>query len=1008
MTKTVVAAAVFAFSLGNASANELSSKGCHAISVPPLNAAEAINALARQTGAKLLFPYDLTQSYRARPVIGCYTIQEAMNIMLKGSGLTSGLSDNGLYLISVEESNHSDRNNSYEGKDKMVGKKKNLLAVMISFLMGTSGAQGVLAQASAEDKAFAETLEEIEVVGIRASIVRALEQKRDAVGVSDSISAEDIGKFPDLNLSESLQRIPGVTLNRNVNGEGQAINVRGLGPQFTRVEVNGMSGTGNGSGGRFGNSEGGRGFNFELLASELFSNATVSKSISASQAEGGLAGTVSLSTPKPLDYEGTKATASVQGNYSETTGDTDPRGAAFFSQNVDGVFGVAASVAYSDTFFKTDTVESGSWRPLGNQAGAPLVANGTRLYNFTEQRDNLGSTVTLQYRPSENWDITLDGIYAQSDSERVANRDDMPIEGGQTGVPGSVVSANGVVTSGDFTGVQQRVGTNYFTTDEEFFQLSLAADWTPNDSWTVSPFIGFSSREAKRVRDLYSFRLADLATNTFDPGTVSYQQNGDYVDFSSDTTNFLSNPEEFLFNVFILRPSTDEDEEFTTKLDFEKVINDQGLTSIEFGVRYADRTKTRVQTQERLQRLSGTGIEVPPSLSSVEQLLDFDVSGSDSSLPSSILAANPDLIRSVFYPGGNAVAGTFIRPLPGFGAQNSWEIEEKTVNVYFQANFEMGPAQFDAGLRLVRTDQTSSGNTVENIFQPTERITPVSIDSHYTEYLPSASLRYELSDNLIVRAAYSTTLTRPNLPDLAPSESIRGISEVDGGTGSRGNPELKPFTANNFDVGVEWYFEDEAILSLNYFYKDISGLIDTTTFIESRVFPRQADGVLVEGDILFTQPENGVSANIEGFELGFQKPLAANFGMLVNFTYADSAADFGGDGDVRSSGLPGLSRTSYNASLYYDDGRFDARVSYAWRENYLAQFSDDFGVPRFVDDFGQLDLSANFRISDNLIAQLQVLNLTNEQSINQSTDRFLPYGVSELDRRALFGIRYSY
>lgn len=850
-------------------------------------------------------------------------------------------------------------------------------------------------------------LEEIVVTGIKASIARGLDQKRRDVGVSDSISAEDIGKFPDLNLSESLQRIPGVTLNRNVNGEGQAINVRGLGPEFTRVEVNGMSGTGNGTGGRFGTSSGGRGFNFELLASELFSNATVSKSISASQAEGGLSGTVSLSTPKPLDYDDVKFSSSLQGNYSEVTGDVDPRGAIFFSKNFDDKFGIAASLAYSDTFFRTDTVESGSWRPLGNQSGAPLVANGTRLYNFREDRENLGGTLTLQFRPTDNLDITLDGIFAQSDSERVANRDDMPIEGGQTGIPGTLGISNGIVNSGSFTGVQQRVGTNYLTTDEDFSQLTLSADWEVSDSWTISPFVGVSSREADRIFDLYSFRLADRATNTFDPGVVSYQQRGDFVDFSSTATDFSSRPEDFLFNVFILRPSVDEDDEFTTKLDFEKTFSDKALTSLQFGLRYADREKNRIQTQERLQRLGDVGIDVPPSLASVAELLPLDVSGANA--PSQILAANPDAIRSVFYPGGAAVGGTFIRPLPGFGAQNSWNIEEKTFNAYVQANYEIGAAQFNLGLRYVSTDQTSSGNTVANIFQPTERITPVSFDNDYSELLPSASLRYELKEDLILRAAYSATLTRADLPALAPSESIRGISEVDGGTGSRGNPDLDPFTADNFDLGLEWYFEDEAILSANLFYKDIDGLIDTRTFTEARLFPRQADGALVTGDILFTEPSNGASAEIKGIEVGFQKPFLDHYGVLLNYTYTDSEADFGTSGvDVRNSGLPGLSGNSYNASVYYDNGKLDARLSYAWRENYLAQFSDDFGVPRFIDDYGQLDLSANYRVSDNLTVQFQALNLTQEQQVNQATAQLLPYGVSELDRRVLFGVRYTY
>jgi iron complex outermembrane receptor protein len=326
-----------------------------------------------------------------------------------------------------------------------------------------------------------------------------------------------------------------------------------------------------------------------------------------------------------------------------------------------------------------------------------------------------------------------------------------------------------------------------------------------------------------------------------------------------------------------------------------------------------------------------------------------------------------------------------------------------------QANFYIDDAiDFNVGLRYVKTNQTSSGNTVANIFAPTELITPISEKSHYSELLPSANLKYELEDDLILRAAYSRTLTRANLPDLAPSESVRGISDVDGGTGSKGNPQLLPFIADNIDLGIEWYFEEEGILSATIFYKDIDGLIDTKTFVDERQFPRQADGVIVTGDILFTQPENGISAAIEGFEFGFQKALPANFGLLFNYTFASSSADFGSADDVRSSGLPGLSRNSYNASVYYDDGKLDARISYAWRERYLAQFSDDFGVPRFVDDFGQLDLSANYSVNEHLQIQMQVLNVTNEQRINQATSQYLPYGVSELDRRVLFGARYSF
>lgn len=877
--------------------------------------------------------------------------------------------------------------------------QKRILATSIAMALSTS----LYAQEeSSKDKA-TEDYEKIVVTGVKGSLSRALMQKRQSVGVVDAISAEDLGKFPDLNISESLQRVPGVTLNRNSNGEGQAINLRGLGPQFTRVEINGMSGTGNGSGGRFGTSSGARGFNFELLAAELFSNVEIAKSPSASQVEGGMAGVVSLETPRPLSYDGFNATVSAQGNYSEFTGDTDPRGSLLLSHNIDDIFGIAFSIALSDTTFRSDTVEAGSWRPgssYGRGDSDALIPNGTRYYNFMESRDTLGSTLTIQYRPKEDLEFTFDAIYANLDSERLANRNDMPIEN-----PGPVLSlneANGVSTDGSFSGVQQRVGTNWIVTDEEFSQFSAKAEWTPDDNWVVTPFIGYSKRQADRQFDLYSFRLAD--ENGFDPGVVSFDVRGDYVDFNSTTTDFTSNPDNFLFNVFILRPSSDEDKEFTTKLDFKRYFDIEGLNSIEFGFRYADREKVKEQYQTRLQR-NVDDLRAVPSLASASMLLPFSVSGS--SAPSQQLAADPELIRNVFYPNGNAVAGTFIRDLYNLAAADNWSVEEKTFNAYVQANFEYEKVQFNVGLRLVDTEQISSGNSVINLFQPTEQILPISFSSDYRKYLPSFNLKYDISEELVMRATYSETLTRPNLPNLAPSESIRGIDEG-GGTGSKGNPGLKPFTSNNFDLGLEWYFDEESLLSANIFYKDIGGLIDTTSFVENRTFPRQSDGVIVEGPITFTSFANGVSAEIKGLELSYQQPVGENFGVILNYTFADSSADFGADGDVRSTGLPGLSRSSYNASIYYDDGSLDAKLSYAWRERYLASFTDDFGVPRFTDDFGQLDFSANYGVNDNLQLQLQILNITNEQVINQSTALYLPYGVNDLDRRVLFGARYSF
>jgi len=243
------------------------------------------------------------------------------------------------------------------------------------------------------NKEAVEDVETITVTGVRGSIVRSLSNKFADSNVSDSISSEDLGKFPDMNLSESLQRIPGVTINRNVNGEGSQINVRGLGPQFTRVEINGMTGPGSGTSGRLGTNGGGRGFSFELLPSELFSSATVTKSSDASQSEGGLAGVVTLETPKPFQHQGMKFSTSLQGSYSDVTEEVDPRAFITVSNNIDDKFGIAVALAHSSSNFRTDGAESGAWRPLSaitqddvvdpnSEVGQALVANGTRLYSF--------------------------------------------------------------------------------------------------------------------------------------------------------------------------------------------------------------------------------------------------------------------------------------------------------------------------------------------------------------------------------------------------------------------------------------------------------------------------------------------------------------------------------------------------------------------------------------------------------------------------------------------------
>ena len=857
------------------------------------------------------------------------------------------------------------------------------------------------------------------VTGIAGSVESALSQKKRATNMVEAITAEDMGKFPDLNLSESLQRVPGITLERNNVGDGSAINLRGLGPQFTVVTVNGMEGVSSGTDSNFGLSNGSRGFNFEILPSELFTNATVNKSSIASLVEGGMAGVVELETARPLDQKGFRFVSSAKGNYSDKSGNWDPRATVMVSNNWDRVFGLSAAITTADTTYRSDTAQGGSYRNFGavntgtradDATRAAIVANGPRYIYYADKRKTLGATTTAQWAPSRDLEFTADALYGKLSSKRNDTRDDAATESGVNAPLSTTVDA-GLITAGQFTGVQQRVGTNYLTTEENLRQFTLQGRWRPNDVWTIRPFLGTAKRQADRTWDLYSFRLAK--NGAFDPGIVSYQVRGDFLDFKTTDTDFSSNPKDFLFNVFVARPSTDTDKERTAKLDFEREVDDSVLTNLKFGVRQSKHDKDTVQSQWRLNRAAGTGITVPPSLGSVYGNADFNVAGGGSSIPSSLLIVNPALIAGTFFPGGTPVAGTARADLIAYGAQNSYAISEDTSNAYLAGTFAAYGATLDAGLRYVRTRQTSSGYTVENTNLATQRITPLSISSTYTKVLPSANLRYELSPKSLVRAAYSQTLTRPDLNQLAPSETVNGIDQS-GGRGSRGNPLLKPYKSNNYDLGAEWYMDKAAMMGLTVFRKDIDGFIDTATFTETRSFPRQADGVIVSGPITFTQPVNGVSAKIHGAEFIIQSRFTflpagwmQNLGGIFNYSYTKSSANFAQQGDVRSAGLPGLSKNSYNASLYYDDGTFEGRASYAWRGKYLAQFADDFGIPRFRNAYGQVDLSASYKLSKRLTFQLDVLNATRQQFVDKSSDPRYPFGVYDLDRRILAGLRYA-
>ncbi|GAC17836.1 TonB-dependent receptor [Paraglaciecola arctica] len=1007
--------------------------------LPVQSLATSLNALSNQTQTLVLFPYDLVENRKGNAVNGQYTLAEAINILLLNTGLVGGISEKEVLMISQKSSSIPTK--KFEEED-IVKNQKSILASVIALLFsGATVSSHVNAQET--DKQI-EDVEKIDVRGVRGSINRALSEKRLNTGIVDSISAEDLGKFPDNNISESLQRIPGVTIERDF-GIGSTINLRGLGPEFTMVQINGVSSTSSGLSGQL-DAEGGREFDFSLLASELFSQVNIYKTTSAKQTEGGLAGVVNLETPRPFTYDANqpKFTSAIQGSYGSLSEDKTPRASMFFSNNFDDVWGLAASVAYSEV----DTVvnESGTWKyaSLGQNIeyratggdvhtapnyGDAMMPDDPRYLRNDINRESLGTTLTLQYNASDDLQFTFDNIYVTSDSLREYNRIDATLEWDIGGEPTSAVLENidgqDYIISAAFPRVRNRVGTQNIDREETFASHVLSADWSVSDSLTIRPLIGYTKRTGEEETYLYSF-YNRIATQVQRAGAgFELYPVGSSAEYYGDQNN----AENFLFNVVFSKDRQNEDAELVAKVDFEQLLDFENLVSIDYGFLASDREKTRnydfwamgdsavqhmnpehyadneaawgdfwgngpAQGQDDL--LAGAGMTLAAVLG---ENRDYSVDGING--PSSLLYADHALMQSTYMQGlhGYDVANNTYKAEDS--AAGSYGITEQTNAAYVQANFETKNADFNIGLRVVKTEIESEGSLLEN-----GGIYPVTYKSSYTEFLPSFNLSYQLYDDVLLRTAYSRTMTRPPLASLSPATSI-DASRLEG---KKGNVNLLPYTSNNIDLGAEWYFAGESLVAAAIFYKKIDALVENTVSTEVVTYRQQISNEQVTGPIEFTQPENGTDAAVKGLELSFQSPLTfvsetlSDFGTILNFTYTDSAASFAEEGDIRSTTLPGLSKNSYNAVVYYDNQTFDARLSYAWRSDYV----DYFPEAKYQDDYGQLDFSSNYNITDNLSVQFEALNLTDEQVVKmQSNNPQLAISLEQLERRVMFGVRYS-
>lgn len=919
------------------------------------------------------------------------------------------------------------------------------------------------ALASAQDAAPAATSDsptEVVITGYKKSLSDARRIKKDAVIQKDAIVAEDMAKFPELNLAESLQRLPGVQITREA-GEGREIALRGLGPDFSRVQLNGMEVLGNDDSAMDsrGQRSRDRAFDFNIFASELFSKAEVEKTFQASQNEGGMAGTIGLFTGKPFDYGvGVKGAVTVKVGTNQYTKDTQPRIAALYSFNHDNKFGVTLSVAYS----KRQTTEQGhdnyNYDVLSASNAASLVAHGldishlsadqqakflggglyladgNRISSFNSQQERLGLTAAVQWRPTENVLLTLDALHGEFTTHRdelhLATRPlgsgtkswgfDTPAGGVWPAMfqTPSVINdlkwdSNNYVTYMDVSnstfGTEHRRELN----KNRFNQIALTGKWDISDRLTLDGHIGY---EKSTYDTPYDDKFYMRAKGNL---IADWGANGQSASFSYPGSD-LTNPANYAMDDLYYRAFNNSSQLQEGVLNLTYRLND--VWTLKAGAAY-HRFENNGANYFYDGGVNGTNGEMRGA--SVA-----DISSVFTNSYGSWLSGDYDAVFKKYNeyhrlaPKADGTGGT-IQDI-----ENVFTVTESTASDYLQADWdtELLGKRFrgNIGVRGYDTHTESQGWIQGDSYA---YLGTADVKGSYSGVLPALNTVLDLTPDLLVRFSATQNLNRPGLGSMAAQGSAFAGNDsctinADGSndcqiSASRGNPNLKPYKDNTLDLAVEYYFGKVGLLSAGVFQKAIKNYITSEnigvhgdggvpipfseTGVPASVIPGANANTLVDD---FSMPINDpLTHRLTGIELAAQSQFTflpgalKNLGGVVNYTYvhADQA-------------LTGISPRSYNATLYYESSAWGARVSLNHRSLYYTGYSSDpmSAGTRGFQGTTYIDAAAFYNITPRLQVTLDAINLTNQKDTQFWGQAHYLYNQNQSGATYMLGLGYKF
>jgi len=876
----------------------------------------------------------------------------------------------------------------------------------------TAVAAALVSQGAAQAQTGGPEVQELVVTGIRASQAASIDTKRNADAVVDVLTAVDVGKFPDKNVAEALQRIPGIVLNREY-GEGERVSIRGTAPNLSRTLFNGHA-LATADWFILDQQAATRSFNFLMLPSEIIGQTQVFKSPTAAIEEGGIGGTIDIITRKPLDLPSMHFVGSVQGAYTENSEKFDPQVSGLFSwKNPDSTFGVMVAGIYQERQIRRDGVEVLGYIDGPGGVDVPGLI-GSAL--FEQKRVRKGGNFAIQYRPDETFEANLTGLWSRFGANNF-NQNYLAWATNALGGGGTLTNAviqDGTAVAGRVTKPSANARGAVFDAISRFANaetrnIDLDLTYRPNEAWEFKGRVGYTDAEGNTSNQPF-FEAA--ASTGFDYDLRGGVPRVTFLDI--DPTK----PGDMLFDFGSLHQITNDDKEKYAYVDGTHFVEWGPLHAIQFGVKLTDHDrKTDFQATtfgSFFSPLQATGCSGPCSPG------NFATGGLTPSDFLNDIAVNGTLTRywqvdrkklNSIYFGMPASARARI-PL----YSEIFDVGEKTYGGYLVGEFKGEGWRGNVGVRVVKTDQDAGGYVVDlapgnnpgkevsNAFGAFER---VDTSRSYTDVLPSANFSFDLSDQIVLRVAAARTVARPDFTDVAPRVALNAGAL----TGSGGNPDIDPYRANQFDLSLEWYPTQGSIVAAALFYKDIQSFITdvptTEVFAIETKTPNltrctKAPGANVDlynCQFSINRRTNGGGGRIQGAEFNVQVPIKYGFGIQTNFTYSDAKANSGDP-------IPGNSKYTLNLVGFYENDRLSARLAYTRRSKFFITF--DRAAPLNQSALEALDASLSYKVTENISLQLDAVNLTDEKIVQYSGTKDRPRAVYDNGRQFYAGVRFQF